>query len=271
MPWQVLLTLYANVAERMAQACEEEETEEASASAAPCHLQCAALEADLAFSTALAQLQSEQHAALAAEDAGVAQLAALAAQHAAVLAAMQETIATAASVRVAAELHQRLADFDAAVAGGSYTEAAWTALELQKAVQAVPDSQDTAAAVEARVEPLQQQLLANVFRLFAIDPASRMPVLIPLEESSGQPAADNTGTSEAAAAALAETWKALEVFGLLPQALQQLASYFLQHSVQPILASGEPLPCCMLAHGCVVDAAASGLQLRFFACGFSCC
>jgi hypothetical protein len=182
----------------------------------------------------------------------VAQLAALAAQLSAVLASAQETAAAAASVRVAAELHQRLADFDAAAAAGSYLEAAWIALELQKAVQAVPGSEETAAAVEARVQPLKQQLLEGIWSCWSIDPASRMPVLLPLLTEGADAAGGghtasgdaSAGTAGAAGTAtqLAEAWKALRVLGLLEQALGQAAAFVLEHSVQPILASGALRP-----------------------------
>lgn len=260
---QVLLTLYATVAERMAPEADGGGEGEGEAAGAARRLEAAALVADAAFSSALAQLQGEAHAVLAAEDPSVAHLAHLAAQHAAVVAAMQETVAAAASVRVAAELHQRLADFDAAVASGSYSEAAWVALELQKAVQAVSGSEETAAAVEARVGPLQQQLLKGVYGCCAVDPGSRMPVLIPSAAGPGagdqgqpRPAASGASTGSAAATAataavLAEIWKALEVFGLLPQALQQLAAYFIEHSVLPILASGgQGLATCLAIASC---------------------
>lgn len=226
----MLLTLYAAVVERFAGGEDaEEEGGDAAAGTAPQAVDAAALEAASAFAASLAAL-AEQGGDGSEGGGAVAQLAALAQQHAAVLGAMQETAALAASVRVAAELHQRLADFDAAVAGGSYSEAAWIAVELQKAVQAVPDSADTAAAVAACVEPLQQQLQGAVYGCCAVDPASRLPVLLPAGGGAG-----TAGT----AAVLAEVWRALQVFGLLPQALQQLAAYVMEHSVAPILASGK--------------------------------
>ncbi len=142
---QVLLTLYATVAERYAAddaGGEEEEAGTAEDGAA--HPAAAApgpsteeLEAATAFSASLAALAAQEEAA--GQSGGtISQLAALAAQHAAVLQAMHETAQLAASVRVAAELQQRLADFDAAYAAGSYSEAAWIAVELQKGVAAVP-------------------------------------------------------------------------------------------------------------------------------------
>ena len=268
---QVLLTLYANMAERFTSEPdnEAEEGSEATAGAGAAagvggsrQLDAAALDADAAFAAALARLQEQQE--LAAEDPAVAHLAQLAAQHAGVLDAMQQTVALAASVRVAAELQQRLADFDAAVAAGNYSEAAWIAVELDKAVLAVPGSEETAAAVAARAQPLQQQLLQGVYAYCSIDLGSRLPVLLPSaadEQQQQQPgqqgltrAAGGSGAAStsstggegpggaamsASAAVLAEIWRALAVFGLLPQALQQLATYFLEQSVAPILASGE--------------------------------
>ncbi len=201
--------------------------------------------ADSEFSAALARLGDQ--AELAVEDGGAAAgLAALAAQHAALLAAAQETAAAAASVRVAAELQQRLADFDAAVAAGSYSEAAWISVELQKAVGAVPGSDDTAAAVAARVQPLQQQLLDFVAASWAPDPTTHLPTLLSMQdpqqqqqhESEQQTAAGDAG---ATAALLAEAWRGLEAFGLLPQALQHLARRFLEQSVQPILSAGDSI------------------------------
>lgn len=202
---QVLLTLYAAVAERFA-ADDEEEAEEGSA-ARQAQPDAAAAESAAAFAASLAALQQQQ-----GDDASIAQLAALAQQHAAVLAAIQETAAMAASVRVAAELQQRLADFDAALAAGTYSEAAWIAVELQKGVAAVPGSDDMAAAVAARVEPLQQQLLAGVYGCCRIDPASRLPALIPSPAGSGEGGeAARGGSTEASAAMLAEIWRALQV------------------------------------------------------------
>ena len=141
---QVLLTLYATVAERYAgddAGGEEEAGEGGTAQAAGAGAPTAAeLEAATAFSASLAALAAQQEAA--GQGGGtISQLAALAAQHAAVLQAMHETAQLAASVRVAAELQQRLADFDAAYAAGSYSEAAWIAVELQKGVAAVPGAQ----------------------------------------------------------------------------------------------------------------------------------
>ena len=269
---QVLLTLYANVAERFSSEPEDDADEGSEAAAAAGataagggsgsrQLDAAALDADAAFAAVLARLQEQQE--LAAGDPAVAQLAQLAVQHAGVLDAMQQTVALAASVRVAAELQQRLADFDAAVAAGSYSGAAWTAVELDKAVQAVPGSEETAAAVAARAQPLQQQLLQGIYAYCSIDLGSRLPVLLPsttdeqqqqegqqgLTRAAGGSGAASTSSTggegpggaamSASAAVLAEIWRALAVFGLLPQALQQLATYFLEQSVAPILASGE--------------------------------
>jgi hypothetical protein len=269
---QVLLTLYANVAERFSSEPEDDADEGSEAAAAAGataagggsgsrQLDAAALDADAAFAAVLARLQEQQE--LAAGDPAVVQLAQLAVQHAGVLDAMQQTVALAASVRVAAELQQRLADFDAAVAAGSYSGAAWTAVELDKAVQAVPGSEETAAAVAARAQPLQQQLLQGIYAYCSIDLGSRLPVLLPsttdeqqqqegqqglTRAAGGSGAASTTSTcgegpggaaTSASAAVLAEIWRALQVFGLLPQALQQLATYFLEQSIAPILASGE--------------------------------
>lgn len=146
-PGQVLLTLYATVAERYAgdEAGDEEGTEAAEGGAARPAAAAAGptieeLEAAAAFSSSLAALAAQEEAAGQGGGA-ISQLAALAAQHAAVLQAMHETAQLAASVRVAAELQQRLADFDAAYAAGSYSEAAWIAVELQKGVAAVPGVQ----------------------------------------------------------------------------------------------------------------------------------
>ncbi|PRW33925.1 centromere kinetochore zw10-like protein [Chlorella sorokiniana] len=251
---EVLLTLYATVAERYAAddggeedagAAEGGAAEQAGAGAPT----TAELEAATAFSASLAALAAQEEAAGQGGGA-ISQLAALAAQHAAVLQAMHETAQLAASVRVAAELQQRLADFDAAYVAGSYSEAAWIAVELQKGVAAVPGSEETAAAVAARAEPLQQQLLAGVYSCWGIDPATRLPTLAAVApaaaEGSTAGAADQQqqgagsgagGDTSAAAAMLSEIWKALAVFGLLPQALGQLAAHFLEHSVAPILAS----------------------------------
>jgi hypothetical protein len=239
---QVLLALYATVAERMGAEAQGDEAG-AGGGASSRQLDLAALEEETALSSALAQLADEQHGALAAEDPALAQLAQLAAQHAAVAAAMREAAEAAEAVRVSAELHQRLLDFDAAAAAGSYTEAAWIALELQKAAAAVPGAADTAAAVEARVQPLQDHLLTTIYGCCTIDPNSRMPVLIPAAAAEqGQAGAGGGGggadSTAASAAVLAEVWAALRVLGLLPAALQQLAAFFLEHSVQPILASG---------------------------------
>lgn len=237
----MLLTLYATVAERFVAAAEEGEEEAAAAAAALDAADGGVSDADTAFSAALARLGEQ--AELALEDGGAAAgLAGLAAQHAALLAAARETAAAAASVRVAAELQQRLADFDAAVAAGAYSEAAWTAVELQKAVEALPGSEDTAAAVAARVQPLQQQLLDYAAACWAPDPSTHMPALLPTQDSQQQQQAQQqaaAGNAGAAAATLAEVWRGLEAFGLLPQALQQLARRFLEHSVQPILAAGS--------------------------------
>lgn len=146
-PGQVLLTLYATVAERYAgdEEGDEEGTGAAEGGAARPAAAAAGptteeLEAAAAFSSSLAALAAEEEAAGQGGGA-ISQLAALAAQHAAVLQAMHETAQLAASVRVAAELQQRLADFDAAYAAGSYSEAAWIAVELQKGVAAVPGGQ----------------------------------------------------------------------------------------------------------------------------------
>ncbi|KAL4418799.1 hypothetical protein ABPG77_010208 [Micractinium sp. CCAP 211/92] len=239
---EVLLTLYATVAERFAVTAEEGEDETAADASGLTAADGGVSNADSEFSAALARLGDQ--AELAVEDGGAAAgLAALAAQHAALLAAAQETAAAAASVRVAAELQQRLADFDAAVAAGSYSEAAWIAVELQKAVGAVPGSDDTAAAVAARVQPLQQQLLDFVAASWAPDPTTHLPTLLSMQdpqqqqqqhESQQQTAAGDAG---ATAALLAEAWRGLEAFGLLPQALQHLARRFLEQSVQPILSA----------------------------------
>jgi hypothetical protein len=84
---QVLLTLYANVAERFTSEPdnEAEEGSEATAGAGAAagvggsrQLDAAALDADAAFAAALARLQEQQE--LAAEDPAVAHLAQLAAQ-----------------------------------------------------------------------------------------------------------------------------------------------------------------------------------------------
>ncbi|KAL4425306.1 hypothetical protein ABPG75_009322 [Micractinium tetrahymenae] len=232
---EVLLTLYATVAEHFAAATEDSEEAAAAAAAAVTAPNGGVSDSDTAFSAALARLGEQ--AELAVEDGGVAAgLAGLAAQHAALLAAARETAAAAASVRVAAELQQRLADFDAAVAAGAYSEAAWIAMELQKAVGAVPGSDDTAAAVAARVQPLQQQLLEAAAACWASEPSTHIPALLPRQ--GGQPQQEAAGGDAAAtAAALAEVWRGLEVLGLLPQALQQLAGRFLKQSVRPILAA----------------------------------
>lgn len=303
---QVLLTLYATVAERYAgddAGGEEEAAEGGTAQPAGTGAPTAAeLEAATAFSTSLAALAAQEEAA-GQGGSTISQLAALAAQHAAVLQAMHETAQLAASVRVAAELQQRLADFDAAYAAGSYSEAAWIAVELQKGVAAVPGAQglsmrraftnwrhmakpagqllacarlqpvqdaifgaqrrcceipllnvfacpagseETAAAVAARAEPLQQQLLAGVYSCWGIDPATRLPTLAasPPAEGVASEQQQQQGDTSAAAAMLAEIWKALAVFGLLPQALGQLAAHFMEHSVAPILASGG-----LIGHG----------------------
>lgn len=139
---QVLLTLYATVAERYAgdDAGGEEEAGEGGAAQPAGAPTAAELEAATAFSASLAALAAQEEAA-GQGGSTISQLAALAAQHAAVLQAMHETAQLAASVRVAAELQQRLADFDAAYAAGSYSEAAWIAVELQKGVAAVPGAQ----------------------------------------------------------------------------------------------------------------------------------
>lgn len=116
------------------------------------------------------------------------------------------------------------------------------AVELQKAVEAVPGSDDTAAAVSARVQPLQQQLLEGVAGLWAPDPSTRVPALLAMQAAQQQ-GAQQQATAEdarATAATLAEVWRGLEVLGLLPQALDQLARRFLEQSVQPILAAGAP-------------------------------
>ncbi|KAI7835683.1 hypothetical protein COHA_010422 [Chlorella ohadii] len=243
---EVLLTLYATVAERYAADDAGGEEEEAGtaedgaarpAAAAP-GPSTEELEAATAFSASLAALAAQEEAA-GQRSGTISQLAALAAQHAAVLQAMHETAQLAASVRVAAELQQRLADFDAAYAAGSYSEAAWIAVELQKGVAAVPGSEETAAAVAARAEPLQQQLLAGVYSCWGVEPATRLPTLAaaPPAAEQAQQAQQGGGDTSAAAAMLAEIWKALAVFGLLPQALGQLAAHFMEHSIAPILAS----------------------------------
>lgn len=110
-------------------------------------------------------------------------------------------------------------------------------------------SEETAAAVAARADLLQQQLLAGVYSCWGVDPATRLPALAASQaapegagaEQPQQGAGSSGGNTAAAAAMLAEIWKALGVFGLLPQALGQLAAYFLEHSIVPILASGAPL------------------------------
>lgn len=118
----------------------------------------------------------------------------------------------------------------------------------------------------ARAEPLQQQLLAGVYSCWGVDPATRLPVL-----AAAPPAGDGAATEQqagdtaAAAAMLGEIWKALGVFGLLPQALGQLAAHFMEHCVAPILASGAPLRgWAGAAFSCVGDAcAAFGRPLSF--------
>lgn len=247
----MLLTLYATVAERYAsEDADDEGDSDTAAAGAP---DAAALEAAAAFSASLAALQEQQ--GLEGEEGALGQLAALAAQHAATLQAVRETAELAASVRLAAALQQRLADFDAAAAAGAYSEAAWIGVELQKGVQAVPGSEDTAAAVAARVEPLGQHLLEVASASWGVDPASRMPVLAPAPGADPQ---QQQGGTDATAAHLAEAWRALQVLGLLPQALQAAAARFLEQSVAPILASGAKLGGCwalLLALPCACWAA----------------
>lgn len=85
-----------------------------------------------------------------------------------------------------------------------------------------------------------------------MDPATRLPALAaapPVDEGAAaeqQPGAGGGGDTGPAAAMLAEIWKALAVFGLLPQALGQLAAHFMEHSVAPILASGALNAVCVL-------------------------
>jgi hypothetical protein len=177
-----------------------------------------ALAAELAASAALAALQARG----LADEGPAAAAASLAAQHAAACEELQRTHEAAAGVRVAAELHQRLADFDAHVAAGAYAEAAWTAVELQKASAAAPGMEATQAAVEARVAPLRDYVgTAAAAQLLAVDPASH--VLLPPDAPS--------------AAALKEVWAAAEVLGVLPQALQSLAAVLVERCVKPALAA----------------------------------
>ncbi len=98
----------------------------------------------------------------------------------------------------------------------------------------------------ARAEPLQQQLLAGVYSCWGVEPATRLPTLAaaPPAAEQAQQAQQGGGDTSAAVAMLAEIWKALAVFGLLPQALGQLAAHFMEHSIAPILASGA----CLLKH-----------------------
>ncbi|GAB4812978.1 hypothetical protein N2152v2_000024 [Parachlorella kessleri] len=168
---EVLLTLYANIVERWpaTDADGEEPASDGGAAAAA----GPPLELDAAFCSTLATLQDQ---GLAGDDDALAQILALAAQQAAVCAQLQQTLAAADGIRLSAEFQQRLADFDALAGQGSYTEAAWTALELQRACQALPPAEQ-AQQVAARVEPFTQHLQQLVYSLVAVDPASRMPRL----------------------------------------------------------------------------------------------
>lgn len=208
---EALLTLFASAAEHFS-------TD--GAAAGPALDQDAdALASELSCSTALASLQARG----LAQDEASAHVAALAGQHAEVCSGLQVTLEAAGGVRVAAELQQRLADYDAHVAAGSYTEAAWTGMELEKACAAAPELEGMAAAVEGRIHPLRQYLITAAPQYLPPDAATHVLTAPPPPEHT--------------AAALAEIWRAAEVLGVLLQALQTLATHAVEHSVKPILAA----------------------------------
>ena len=215
---QVLLTLYANAAEQFAAVGEEEEEEEA------------ALDAELAGGEALAALVARG----LAEDEGAATLGALGGELAGVARALRDARAAAAGLALQAELQSRLADFDAAVGGGAFTEAAWIAVELQKAAagSAAPGGDAaTADALDARVGPLRARLLAALSppsAYWGVDERTHAPVLRPSGAEGG---------TDASAEALGEVWRAVGVLGGLPQALDTLAAALMHACVAPLLAA----------------------------------
>eukprot|EP00887_Chlorella_sp_A99_P003530 scaffold7.g3530.t1 len=246
---EVLLTLYALVGERLA--AEAEPLPSPSGDAAVPAVDAPALEEDAAFSSALASL----HERGLVEDAAAAQVVALAAQHTQLCTALHVATAAAAAARASAQLQQRLAELDAAVAEGRYAAAAQLAVELQDAVQASDTAAAAAAAaagggdgsaaaaaaadawqqVEARVGPLRQQLLDAVGRLVELDPSTHLP----------RPA----GESAEAVAALQEAWQGQRLLGLLPQGLTSLANLVLSQCVRSILAAEQETAAAATAAG----------------------
>lgn len=101
---------------------------------------------------------------------------------------------------------------------GAYTEAAWTAVELQKACQALPPADDAPRQVEAAVGPFSEQLQQAVYSLVAVDPATCMPGLITAGATAGPP-----GNGGASAAAEAGAWGGADGGACAQQAAQQAA------------------------------------------------
>lgn len=212
-PGQVLLTLFAIVAERFPASNDGDE----GGSAVPEELQAGA---DL--SSALAALQGRGLA-----DDATQQLTSLAAQHAVLCVQLQEVEAAATAARMAAQLRQRLASLDEALAAGRWAEAAEGGVALRDALASDPGSSSEAlSAVEARLKPLQQRLLAAVPQLVCVDVATHLPAV----------AAPKGAAPADAAAGLLEVWRGLAAVGQLQAGLAALAELLLQSCVRPVLA-----------------------------------
>lgn len=108
---QVLLTLYANIVERWPAAYDEDEQGEPAPPP-----DAATLESDAAFCSSLSSLGERG----LAEEPAMAAILAAAGQHAAVCEQLRQALEAAGSVRVTAELQQRLADFNALAAQGAW-------------------------------------------------------------------------------------------------------------------------------------------------------
>lgn len=175
------------------------------------------LASDVACSTALAALRDQ---ALVDDEAAL-QLAELASQDAGLVASLQQSRQQVAGVRLAAELQHRLAEFDAHVQRGAFSEAAWIAVELQKAAAAGHSAETAEAELNARVDPLRQHLIAVAPQYLEVDPSSHVPTLL-------RPA-DQT------AAALVEILRAAQVLGVQPEVLNGLSAFCVHYCVLPIL------------------------------------
>lgn len=173
----------------------------------------------------------------------LAHAAAVAAQHAGVVSQLQHALAAVSEVGAVARLQQRLAEYDALVAQGAFTDGAYIILELETAAAGVAGAEAIAAAIDERIRLFRDYVISAPPQYLTIDPTTYLPALIPPAQQTG--------------AALAQVWDAAAALGVLPQALTNLSTSMVENCIKPILTTSTTAAVMESPAGSVASSALS--------------